>query len=200
MEIVRDDGGLVARCLADDPGERPSLEALRRGLERGVRDPSPGACRAELASWLWEIRILRESPQVQAVRFEAEPAESAASSRAGGRRLAAPSIAIAAALLVAGLSAWLVAPSASDPGASAPPVAAAPLARASVVFHVEPWAEVTVAGHEPFVTPRALPLELAPGSHRVTLRHPTLGSAEYDLELTPGEHRIVLYSLPAEGS
>jgi serine/threonine-protein kinase len=46
---------LVAKCLRSKPGKRPpSATALRERLERVVGAAPPGACRAEIAAWMWE--------------------------------------------------------------------------------------------------------------------------------------------------
>lgn len=74
-----------------------------------------------------------------------------------------------------------------------PPVTtpAPALAPAEVRFTAYPWAEVQVDDGEPFLTPRATPIELSPGSHRVTFVHPTFGAVAYDLDLAEGEDRVV---------
>jgi serine/threonine-protein kinase len=74
--------------------------------------------------------------------------------------------------------------------ASPPPPLPAP-APASVRFAAWPWAEVRIEEGPSFLTPRAAPLALSPGSHVVVFEHPTYGRAEYALELAPGEERLV---------
>ncbi|HEY5657499.1 MAG TPA: serine/threonine-protein kinase [Myxococcota bacterium] len=51
---------LVAKCLSAKPGKRPhSTTALREGLEGLVGTTPPGACRTEIAAWLWERDVFR---------------------------------------------------------------------------------------------------------------------------------------------
>jgi serine/threonine-protein kinase len=46
---------LVNKCLRPKPAKRPpSATALRENLERVVGAAPPGACRAEIAAWMWE--------------------------------------------------------------------------------------------------------------------------------------------------
>ena len=58
-------------------------------------------------------------------------------------------------------------------------------------FVAHPWAEVTIDDGPSFLTPRAQPLELAPGPHRVVFTHPTYGQAVVSLDVQPGEERVV---------
>jgi hypothetical protein len=67
-----------------------------------------------------------------------------------------------------------------------------------VRFVADPWAEVTIDGQSSFYTPRAAPVELQPGSHRIVLAHPTLGRMELTLDLQPGESRTVRHVFPRE--
>jgi serine/threonine-protein kinase len=66
---------LVTKCLRPKPGKRPpSATALRESLERVVGAAPPGACRAEIAAWMWErgvfepgedgtVAVLRPAPR-----------------------------------------------------------------------------------------------------------------------------------------
>jgi serine/threonine-protein kinase len=87
------------------------------------------------------------------------------------------------------------APSVEAPSVEAPSVAALPVAAtvepAHVRFVVDPWAEITIDGGSGFFTPRAAPVELLPGSHRVILEHPSFGRSELTLDVGPGESRTV---------
>jgi len=71
----------------------------------------------------------------------------------------------------------------------ATPPAAAVSDPALVRFVVWPWAEVHVEGQDAFLTPRAAPLALAPGTHQIVFEHPTYGRAVYTVELVAGEER-----------
>ena len=90
-----------------------------------------------------------------------------------------------------------VANAAPEPAVSALP-AAPPPEPAHVRFVAEPWAEVTIDGGASFFTPRAAPVELPPGSHRIVLVHPTLGRTELTLDLQPGESRTVRHVFTRE--
>jgi serine/threonine-protein kinase len=51
---------LVAKCLKPKPGRRPgSATALREDLERIVGAVPPGACRIEIAAWIWQQGVFR---------------------------------------------------------------------------------------------------------------------------------------------
>jgi len=67
-----------------------------------------------------------------------------------------------------------------------------------VRFVADPWAEVTIDGGQRFFTPRAAPLDLTPGSHRVILEHPSFGRSELTLDLAPGETRTVRHVFSRE--
>ena len=51
---------LVNKCLRSKPGKRPlSATSLRESLERVVGSNPPGACRAEIAAWMWERGVFQ---------------------------------------------------------------------------------------------------------------------------------------------
>ncbi|MDH3521419.1 MAG: serine/threonine protein kinase [Myxococcales bacterium] len=51
---------LVARCLRSKPARRPpSATVLREALERISGNVPPGACRIEIAAWLWSRGVFR---------------------------------------------------------------------------------------------------------------------------------------------
>ncbi|MFQ5717966.1 MAG: protein kinase [Acidobacteriota bacterium] len=78
----------------------------------------------------------------------------------------------------------------SQPAPTGPAVGTVPSPSpepASVRFVAYPWAEIRVDDGPPFLTPRALPVELPPGSHRVVFTHPTYGEAEVTIDVEPGE-------------
>jgi hypothetical protein len=80
-----------------------------------------------------------------------------------------------------------------DLGISVAAEPAPPADPALVRFAAWPWAEVRIEGGESFITPRAAPVALGPGRHRVVFEHPKYGRAEYELELAPGEERSVVH-------
>jgi len=56
-----------------------------------------------------------------------------------------------------------------------------------VRFVAWPWAEVVAEDGMRIVLPRAEPVAMEPGKHRITFIHPRFGSAEYTIDLASGE-------------
>ncbi len=200
-------GRLARRCAHPDPGRRPSLAALRARLERLKPRRSADESAAEIAAWLWEVSRERE---------EEEPSTSesaqAAPSRLGTRARLPGRLAAASAALVLVAATWLLSWPQLQGGPEEPLLDTkgtlsrelfadldAPLDQrsASVRFAVYPWAEVTIDDAEPFLTPRARPVELAPGSHQVAFRHPRFGEALRAYRFEPGEQRVVRHVFDA---
>ncbi len=71
---------------------------------------------------------------------------------------------------------------------------------AQVRFAVWPWAEVRVDDDAPFLTPRAAPLALAPGTHHVVFEHARFGRAEQTFEVGPGEEVVVRHDFTEGGA
>jgi serine/threonine-protein kinase len=187
---------LVRSCLRAKPSRRvQSATAVRRQLARHLGGLSQVECRQEIGAFLWEQGMFRSSDG----STEVQPVRRPRRAREGRWLLPAAAMALLV-VSVAGFAAvtWRVAPSpvaASVPApltsasmAGAAPVAAEP---AKVRFVADPWAEVQVEDGERFFTPRAAPVALAPGRHRVVFQHPGLGRAEYTLDLRPGEERVI---------
>lgn len=203
---------VVRSSLSRAPAHRPLLREFLNQLELSLPDPSPARCRREIAELLDQTAPLAQ--------LEAEPAASPGESselqggparegrappetstegeervpRTASWRIPLP-LAVAGGTALILLSALLFRAFAGDP---ATPPTAPDVTPAAVVFHADPWAEVLVSGHEPFLTPRARPLELQPGRHVVEFRHPTLGVARRTLRVLPGEQRIMLHRFVAE--
>ena len=76
----------------------------------------------------------------------------------------------------------------------AEPLAPRPAPPAQVRFTAHPWAEISVDGGPSFLTPRAQPVELAPGSHRIVFAHPRYGEATVTFDVEPGEERVVRHT------
>jgi predicted Ser/Thr protein kinase len=205
---------LVRGCLRARPARRiSSMTYLRQSLERTLGRPSPLDCRSEIAQHLWAKKVFRPAEGRTALR-KAPPARA----RIATRRHFHWALSAGASLLlvIAGLagyarylrgsevSASVATPSfplpdiaSPEPNAPALPPAAAP-EPALVRFVADPWAEITVDGGKGFFTPRAAPLELQPGSHRITLEHPSFGRSELTLDLKPGESRTVRHVFARE--
>jgi len=64
---------------------------------------------------------------------------------------------------------------------------AAPIEPGRVRFVATPWAEVLADDGTRFFTPRAEPVAMDPGRHRITFVHPRFGKAEYTIDLESGE-------------
>ncbi len=200
---------LIHRCLSQDPSRRPELAAIRRTLERSQARTAADS-RITIATWFWDVRMLRtKTPELP----EPEPPPHPARARIPRMpRLALP--AAAAGLVILALLIRLG--GSSDEQAepteieSLPPVSAVrpptpkppPIVRgepAEVAFVVHPWAEIQVDELPPFLTPRAEPVELAPGQHELVFRHPRYGEVRKSLEVKPGERRVVrhMFQRPA---
>jgi hypothetical protein len=169
-----------------------------------------------IATWFWEVRMQHVRPDEE---LEEEPAALAAEPQARPRiqlrRLALPAVGLAAALLLLVLLTQLGGESAPErkatPIEGLPPVAAAKAAppepftrlageRASVTFVAYPWAVIQVDDLPAFLTPRAKPIELAPGSHELVFRHPRYGMARQTLKVRPGEQRVVRHLFKKPGA
>ena len=200
---------LIKVCLRAKPSRRiPSAHHVRRHLEWGLGNVSPADCRREIANYLWEREVFRDredETRMQVVR-----------SRSPGRfkyarRLIPATVAVL--LSVVGFGGYAIGlfsgvggdsprepaqpvqtemssgPALANAGMKLPErVAGAP---ARVRFIAYPWAEIRIDGETSFLTPRANPIDLAPGRHRVVFEHPTFGREEVTVKLDPGQERIV---------
>jgi hypothetical protein len=176
---------------------------VRRRLERVVGAASAYDCRREIALWLFERGVLAVVDETTAPR----PIPSAAPKAAPLANRLVPASAAACVLLgfgaialvglrrgatdapptepVASLAPSVVIPSAA-PGPTPPPPPPA-----QVRIAAWPWAEVRIDDAPPFFTPRAAPVALAPGTHRVVFEHTRHGRAERTIEVAPGETLFV---------
>jgi len=85
-------------------------------------------------------------------------------------------------------------------GKPATEAAAPPPDPGRVRFVAWPWAEVTAGDGTRVLTPRAEPVAMRPGRHRIVFEHPRFGRAEYDIDLGSGEEltlRHVFSEAPA---
>ena len=205
---------LIRGCLRARPARRiSSMTQIRQSLERALGRPSPHDCRREIAHRLWARKIFSAAEGRTALQKAPRPR-----ARIAGRRHLHWALSAAAGLLlaIAGLAGYAQHLRGGDaggdparpvvarherpaPAAAAPalPAAAAP-EPARVRFVADPWAEITVDGATRFFTPRAAPLELPPGSHRIVFEHPTFGRSELTLDLKPGESRTVRHLFARE--
>ena len=196
---------LIRRCLDPQPQRRPSISKLRRRLSRSARNASSDEARAEIAAWLWE-----GSHGDGEGALESE----GSSSPAKPERQRALLVATASALVLGGvtlltLGVWPRAEPRPSVDAGVVVEQSSGLfsdldtvvqsQSAAVRFAIYPWAEVSVGGETPFLTPRARPLRLAPGRHVFALRHPRYGESLHTLDLEPGEERVVRHVFPAAG-
>jgi serine/threonine-protein kinase len=74
------------------------------------------------------------------------------------------------------------------------PLAPRPVEPAQVRFAAYPWAEISIEDGPSFLTPRAQPVELAPGSHRIVFAHPRYGEVTVTVDVEPGEERVVRHT------
>jgi len=208
---------LIRRCLRAKAADRPqTATAIRRILSRKVRAIAPEESRRVIASWLASKGIVRSSdtdtmlrptvvpatalrhpirwPWVATVaaamllitvltfstRPRSEPADTPAP-RSESFLMSAATPAAAPFELTASAAVDLPLSRAVDP---TPPVSLTP---AELRIVASPWAKVTVDDGPSFHTPRAAPVELAPGPHRIVLEHPVHGRHVVDLDLEAGQ-------------
>ncbi|HEX9652814.1 MAG TPA: serine/threonine-protein kinase [bacterium] len=66
----------------------------------------------------------------------------------------------------------------------------------TIKLEVSPWAEVFIDGeYKDTVPPQTRPLVLSPGQHRLTLKHPQLGSWETPIEIGAGKNLELKFNL-----
>lgn len=190
---------LIRGCLRARPAHRTSSSTLLRlALERMLGRPSPLDCRDEIAQYLRDVEVFRttegRAPRRRRPRIAARRHLRWAVAALAGVVLVLAGTAARAPFRdeprerPATPAAEIVSP---VPRAPTPAPIVIPVEPARVRFVADPWAEVRVDGASGFVTPRASPLELAPGRHRVVFEHPTFGSAEIAVELKSGEDRTI---------
>jgi serine/threonine-protein kinase len=200
---------LVRACLHGRPSRRiGSAMAVRRRLERFVGTNSSADCRREIALWLWQRGVLavvdettapRPIPQLEAHTQHLSPRQRSALTAA------AILAGVATLVLVVGslgpgsgapasgkpTTAAVEVPAATPTRAAAVPAAAPAPSPARVRVVAWPWAEVRIDGGAPFLTPRAEPLLLLPGTHKVVFEHSRFGRAEETIDVRAGQELVV---------
>jgi len=174
--IPRSQAALIRRCLQARPKRRiQSASEIRRALERSLGRVTPAECRSEIAAWLWERGVfIAEGGETGVVR----PYSSQRRRRPG--RTAA--FAVASGALLAGVGLVQV----DDfPLTSARPGAAE--AAATVRFQVDATTEIRIDGGPARHVMRGDEIDLAPGSHHISFRHPEFGTSEQGIRLADGE-------------
>jgi tRNA A-37 threonylcarbamoyl transferase component Bud32 len=175
--IPRSQAALIRRCLPARPKRRiQSASEIRRALERSLGRVTPAECRSEISAWLWERGVfVAEGDETGVVRPSA-----------GRRRLRHPARSVAIATASAAVLAGVGLVEVGDyPLPSAQPVATE--AAAQVRFQVDPATEIRIDGGPARRVPAGDAIELAPGSHHVSFRHPEFGISEQYIRLTRGE-------------
>jgi len=208
---------MIRTCLKAKASQRiASVAVIRRKLERRLGNVSPADCRRAIAEYLWERGVLQPAERQTQIRravsgtsrppFRPRWLLAAAGGAAvfvaailgwshwGEPRQPEPLSPLEVAERVvprephAALETSTLAESVVEPAAPLEsPVALPPPVPAALRVTAWPWAEVRIDDGEPFHTPRATPLQLSPGEHRVIFEHPSFGRAEYTVELAPGE-------------
>lgn len=189
---------LIRACRAASPALRPQLSEVMQRLRQAAGRVDSRGQRAELATWLWQVRV-----RSRARALHPDQQAAAGLPPRGGRSLPrqrrrpATLAAIGASVLLAswGVATWVTQ---DDESATQLPVVSAP-PPAALTLAVYPWARVEIDGEAPFYTPRASPLALSPGPHVVVLQHPRHGTVRRVLELAAGEHRTLRHAfIPRE--
>lgn len=205
-------GRLIRRCLRPRAADRPqTATAVRRILSRKLRAGAPEESRRVIASWMASRGITRLSETDTMLRPTVVPATAFRFPRRLGWVWASTLGAAALLIFVVTRSSgpepvppantvWVPEP----PAIEAPPpesagallpvsVAGAPvpapvsLRPAELRIVASPWAKVTVDGERTFYTPRAAPVELEPGRHRIVLEHPAYARHVVHLDLEAGQ-------------
>lgn len=211
---------LIRACRRESPSERPSLTTVLARLQKICGPTGTADARAEIAAWVWRVRVLSHAEMSLPMPSEAAASAAApedspsergarrsrraarASRRQSGRSIgrAGVPLALAGGLLLA-FATWLLQsePSIEPVSAAAPTpaVAAAPIPLATLQVSIYPWAEVEVSGQPRFYTPRAEPLELKAGRYEIVLRHPSHGVVSRVVELDSGEKRVFRHAFSA---
>ncbi len=196
---------LIRRCLRAKPSRRiQSATLARRYLERQIGRVSPADCRREIARFLWQNGVLRESEE----RTQVRPAPQTPPRLWQGMksRWLIPLVSAGfLVMIVVGIGSFGFGLLRDSPDAAVPPAetlsaslepeaspaAVVPAQPAQVRFVAYPWAEISTEDGMRFLTPRAEPLAMEPGRHRITFDHPRFGRAEYVIDVRAGEERTV---------
>ena len=186
---------LIRACRAPSPALRPTLAEVMRRLRRAAGPVDARAQRAEVATWMWQVRV---RSRARALRPGDTPQSSVRPPivqtrpplQLGRRR--ALVVGSGAALLA--LAALLLGRVSADPEPEPVPQVSAPPPSAALTLAVYPWARVEIDGRDSFYTPRAQPVELTPGPHEVVLDHPSHGQVRRVLELQAGERRTLRHT------
>jgi tRNA A-37 threonylcarbamoyl transferase component Bud32 len=188
-------GRLIRTCLRSKPAQRiRTATHVRQILERRLGTTSPADCRSRIADYLWTWDAMQTADGGTSRRPVGRPVLAMGRSRRWAVAVLGPAMTL---VLVAGLHLAGLLPRQGGGTAEARaslPAAVGPLEPARVRFVAYPWAEVRVGDDLAFHTPRAEPVQLVAGRHRLVFEHPTYGRAEYDLELSPGEERVVRHA------
>jgi len=175
--IPRSQAALIRRCLYARPKRRKkSATEIRLALERSVGPVTPAECRGEIQAWFWERGVfVAEGNETGVIR----PPESR---RALRHPLRTAAFAAAGAVVLAGAGLVQIGDlSLTD----AMPVTGEPLAH--VRFRVEPATEVRIDGGPALRIPTGGAIDLVPGNHRVSFRHPEFGTSEQHIIVVRGE-------------
>jgi tRNA A-37 threonylcarbamoyl transferase component Bud32 len=170
---------LIARCLPPRPKRRiQSATELRHTLESAFGRITPAECRDEIAAWLWERGV-----------FAAEGGETRVSRPALRRRRRPARIAAIAsscAIVLAGVGLVRIGDF-PTPAVSELAGITRNEAGARLRLRVDPETEVRIDDGPVLVVPADGAIAIAPGSHRVSFRHPELGRSVRRIVVARGE-------------
>lgn len=202
---------LMRTCLRYKPLQRfQTATELRSHLEWRLGRISPSDCRQEIAAHLWKYGGLRPQEDRTSVQPAVQVKRLPRIAELPGWMWQA---AAALMLIVLGLAGGSLMTMPGDGGevqATAAPtrllntavpakqlvpldeqVSLVTIEPAQIRFAAHPWAEVRIDDEPAFLTPRAEPLILEPGSYRVVFEHPGFGRVEQTIEVASGEQRMV---------
>jgi hypothetical protein len=179
--LAREQAPSAPGAIADGEAERQVAPDAHPGARIALPELPPGESGPETGL---AVALRRVAARLRAV------AEGAMPAGIPRRAWRVPAVILAGGFVGAGLY-WLQrgAPGplegSWDPGVSA---AGTP---AEISFDAYPWAEVSIDSGPSFLTPRAKPVSLAPGTHRVQFQHPSFGEVVRTIEVEPGTQQAV---------